>query len=163
MPRTTFDALPADARLWIFAAERELSPRERDYVLGTVDGFLDRWQAHGHPLTSARDLRHDRFLLIAVDESAAGASGCSIDALLRDIKRVEASLGLALVDHGPVLFRNGDAIARVPRDEFSDLVRSGRVTPQTIVFDNTLTRVGDVRAGRWEVPAAQSWHGPAFF
>jgi hypothetical protein len=163
MPRTTFDALPADARLWIFAAERVLSPRERDYLLGTVDGFLERWQAHGHPLTSARDLRHDRFLLIAVDESTAGASGCSIDALVRDIKRVEASLGLALIDHGPVLFRSGDAIARVPRDEFTDLARSGRVTPQTIVFNNSLTRVGDVRAGRWEVPAAQSWHGTAFF
>ena len=163
MPRTSFDSLPADARLWIFAADRELSASDREYLLGTVDGFLDQWGAHGHPLTSARDLRHDRFLLIAVDEAAAGASGCSIDALVRDIKRVEASLGLALVDHGPVLFRQGDAIARVPRDEFSDLARAGEVTPQTIVFNNTLTRVGDVRAGRWEVPAAQSWHAAAFF
>jgi len=76
MPRTTFDTLPADARLWIFAADRELAPREREYLLGTVDQFLDHWQAHGHPLTSGRDLRHDRFLLIAVDEAAAGASGC---------------------------------------------------------------------------------------
>ncbi len=163
MARTTFDMLPADARLWIFAAERDLQPQERDYLLGTVDAFLDHWAAHGHPLTSARDLRHDRFLLIAVDESSAGASGCSIDALVRDIKRVESSLGLALIDHGPVLFRNGDAIARVRRDEFSDLVRSGVVTPQTVVFNNTLTRVGDVRDGRWEVPASQSWHGSAFF
>jgi hypothetical protein len=163
MPHTTFDTLPPDARLWIFAAERELSPRERDYLLATVDEFLDRWQAHGQPLTSARELRHNRFLLIAVDETAAGASGCSIDALVRDIKRVEAQLRLALVDHGPVLFRNGDAIARVPRDEFSELVRAGAVTPQTIVFNNTLTRVGDVRAGRWEVPASESWHATAFF
>jgi hypothetical protein len=163
MPRTTFDALPADARLWIFAAERDLTPHERDHLLGAVDVFLDRWQAHAHPLTSARELRHDRFLLIAVDEAAAGASGCSIDALVRDIKRVESTLGLALVDHGPVLFRDGDTIARVPRDEFSALARAGSVTPQTVVFNNTLTRVGDVRAGRWEVPASQSWHAAAFF
>jgi hypothetical protein len=163
MPRTTFDTLPAESRLWIFAAERELAPRERDYLLGTVDEFLDRWQAHGHPLTSARDLRHDRFLLIGVDQSSAGASGCSIDALLRDIKRVEGTLGLALVDHGPVLFRAGDAIARVPRDQFSDLARAGSVTPETVVFNNTLTRVGDVRDGRWEVPASESWHATAFF
>jgi hypothetical protein len=163
MPRTTFDTLPAEARLWIFAAERELAPRERDYLLTTVDEFLDRWQAHGHPLTSARDLRHNRFLLIAVDEASADASGCSIDALVRDIKRVEGALGLALVDHAPVLFRDGEAIARVPRDQFSDLVRAGAVTPQTVVFNNALTRVGDVRDGRWEVPAAQSWHATAFF
>jgi hypothetical protein len=163
MPRTTFETLPPESRLWIFAAERELAARERDYVLGAVDAFLDRWQAHGHPLTSARDLRYNRFLLIAVDEASAGASGCSIDALVRDIKGVEKALGLALIDHGPVLFRAGDAIARVPRDEFSNLVRAGTVTPDTIVFNNTLTRVADVRAGRWEVPAAQSWHAAAFF
>jgi hypothetical protein len=163
MPRTTFDALPADARLWIFAAERPLAARERDYLLSAVDGFLDQWQAHRRPLTSARDFRHDRFLLVGVDEAAAGVSGCSIDALLRDIKRVEAALSVALVDHAPVVFRDGEAIQRVPRDEFAELARAGRVTPDTIVFDNTLTQMGDLQAGRWEVPAAQTWHGRAFF
>ena len=37
------------------------------------------------------------------------------------------------------------------------------VTLDTIVFDNTITRVGDVRSGRWERPAADAWHGRAFF
>jgi hypothetical protein len=163
MPRTTFQQLPAHARLWIFAAERPLTTRERDYILLAVDQFLDQWQAHGHPLTSARDLRYDRFLFIGVDESSAGASGCSVDALLRDIKQVEATLGLALIDHGPVLFRDGDAIVRLPRDEFAERVRAGAVTPDTIVFNNTLTRVGDLEANRWEAPASQSWHAAAFF
>ena len=35
------------------------------------------------PLTAARDLRHERFLMVAADEAAAGVSGCSIDALRR--------------------------------------------------------------------------------
>jgi len=37
------------------------------------------------------------------------------------------------------------------------------VTLDTIVFDNTVTSVGDVRSGRWERPAAGAWHGRAFF
>jgi hypothetical protein len=166
MPRTSFDALPANARLWIFAAERALSAQEREYLLSTVDGFLDEWQAHQRPLVSARDLRHDRFLFVGVDESAAGASGCSIDSLVRDIKRLEAELGLALIDRAPVLYREGGEggeIVRVPREEFAELARTGRVTPETIVFDNTLTQLGDLQAGRWEVPAEQAWHGRAFF
>lgn len=163
MPRTTFDALPADARLWIFAAERALSAQERDYLLSTVDGFLEQWHAHRRPLVSARDFRHDRFLLVGVDEAAAGVSGCSIDALVRDIKRVEGTLGLSLVDHGPVVYREGETIRRVPRDEFADLARAGQVTPDTIVFDNTLTQMGELQNGRWERPAAQTWHGRAFF
>lgn len=163
MARTTFDALPPHARLWIFAAERALSPRERDYVLQTVDAFLDRWQAHGHPLTSARDFRYDRFLFIGVDESAEGASGCSVDALVRDVKVVEATLGLSLVDHAPVLFRDGDEIVRVARDEFAERARAGAVTPETVVFNNALTRIADLAASKWEGPASRSWHGSAFF
>lgn len=163
MPRTNFDALPANARLWIFAAERPLARQEREYLLSAVDGFLDEWHAHRRPLVSARDFRHDRFLLVGVDEAAAGVSGCSIDALVRDIKRVEATLNLSLVDHGPVVYREGEAIQRVPRDEFAELARAGRVTPDTIVFDNTLTQMGELVDGRWERPAAETWHGRAFF
>jgi hypothetical protein len=163
MPRTSFDALPANARLWIFAAERPLSEQEREHLLSTVDGFLDGWQAHQRPLRSARDFRHDRFLFVGVDESAAGASGCSIDALVRDIKRLESELGLTFIDRAPVLYRAGADIVRVPREEFAELARTGRVTPETIVFDNTLTQLGDLQAGRWEVPAEQAWPGRAFF
>jgi hypothetical protein len=163
MPRVNFDELPGHARLWVFAAERELSAEERARFLVTVDTFLDNWQAHRHPLVSARDFRYDRFLLVAADEQAAGVSGCSIDALVREIKQLEGVLGVRLVDHGPVLFRDEGRVVRVPRDEFATLAREGRVTPQTPVFDNTITRVEDVRSGRWEGPAAASWHGRAFF
>ena len=89
-------------------------------MLGTVDAFLGVWAAHGHPLRSARELRESRFLIIAVDEAAAGASGCSIDALVREIRGLEAQLGVTLVDHGPIVFRDGGTIRRVPRDEFAD-------------------------------------------
>lgn len=163
MPRVTFDELPGHSRLWVFAAERALTAGERARLLETVDTFLDDWQAHRHPLTSARDVRYDRFLLVAADEQAAGVSGCSIDALVREIKQLEAALGVRLVDHGPVLFRDEQEIVRVARDEFASLVREGRVTPETAVFNNTVTRVEDVRAGRWEGPASASWHARAFF
>ena len=158
MPRISFDELPPDARLWIFAAGRPLSADEQTRVLGAVDAFIEQWSAHDRPLTTARDLRHDRFIFVAVDERAAGASGCSIDALVRQMKGLEATLGVELVNHGPVLYRDGGGIARVERHEFIELAEAGRVDPGTVVFDNTLTTVGAVREGRWEVPAGESWH-----
>ena len=163
MPVVPLGSLPDDARVWVFAAERALAPAEADAVLGTVDGFLGVWAAHGHPLTSARELREGRFLVVAVDEAATGASGCSIDALVREIRDLEARLQVTLVDHGPVVFREGGAIRRVPRDEFAALARDGRVTPDTVVFDNTISRLAALREGRWELPASASWHGRAFF
>jgi hypothetical protein len=163
MPLVAFDQLPADARLWIFAADRELTVPERDRLLAGVDEFLGDWRAHGHPLTVARDWKYDRFLLVGVDEASAGASGCSIDAMTRTLLLLERALEVELLDHGPVLFRQeSGAIARLPRPAFAELARGGSVTPDTVVFNNTLTRVGELRDGRWETTARASWHGRAF-
>lgn len=163
MPRTTFEKLPPTARLWIFAADRELEGSETDRLLAAVDRFLDEWTAHREHLTAARDWRHARFLLVGVDESTAGASGCSIDALVREVVRLEQELGVTLADSGPVLFRQGETIERVTRARFTELATSGVVSPETAVFDNTLATVGDLRAGRWELPARETWHSRAFF
>ena len=158
-----FAQLPPDARLWIFAAERPLSEPEQQRLLSAVDGFLRGWKAHGEPLAAGRELRYGQFLLVAVDESAAGASGCSIDAMVRTLGQLERELGLELVNHGPVLYRVPGGIARAPRDQFARLAAEGRVAADTIVFNNTLTRLSELRAGRWEVPARDSWHQRAFF
>jgi hypothetical protein len=97
-----------------------------------------------------------------VDEASAGASGCSIDAMVRTLSELERALQVQLLDHGPVLFRRGDAIERVPRPAFAALARSGDVSADTVVFNNTVTRVGELRDGQWETPARASWHAKAF-
>ena len=163
MPRVDFDQLPNDARLWIFPAERSLSEAEQARLLAEVDRFIDQWGAHDVPLTAGRELRYDRFLFVAVDQQKAGSSGCSIDALFRQTKALEQEIGIELVNHAPVVFRQGSAIERVPRDRFAELAAAGTVGVETTVFDNTLTSVGDVRAGRWETQLANSWHARAFF
>ena len=163
MPRIAFDQLPPDARLWIFAAERPLSTAESTRILEEADAFINQWMAHGVPLSAGRDLRHNQFVLVGVDERAAGVSGCSIDALVRRMQQLESVLGLELINNGPVLYREGESVVRVPRDRFAELAASGTVSPSTRVFDNTVTRVGDLLAGKWEVRAADSWHARAFF
>lgn len=162
MPVTDFSSLPSDARLWVFAADRPLTRDEGERLLEAVDAFLVQWKAHGHPLTVARDWRYDRFLLVGVDEASAGATGCSIDAMVRTLGELERALQVQLLDHGPVLFRRGEAIERLPRPAFAALARSGQISPETVVFNNTVTRVGELREGRWETPARQSWHAKAF-
>jgi hypothetical protein len=128
-----------------------------------VDDFLEDWAAHGSPLDAARDWRHGRFLLVGVDERAAPPSGCSIDAMVRVLKGLEERLGVRLVDHSPVWYREGGEVRRVSRPEFLARARRGEVGLDTVVFDATLTRVGELRAGRWEVPAGEAWHARAFF
>jgi hypothetical protein len=164
MARTDFARLPADARLWVFGAARPLDARERTELLGLVDRFLDGWKAHGAPLTAARDLREDRFLMVAVDEASVPPSGCSIDAMVNELKQLGDRLGVGLVGSGDVFWRapSGE-VRRAERAEFKRLAEAGEVGPETVVFDTTLTRIERLGDGSFERPARDSWHGRAFF
>lgn len=163
MSTVSFAQLPDHARLWVFASERPLGPDESGRLLAAVDAFLDTWHAHQTPLTCARDWRHDRFLLVGVDEQSAGVSGCSIDALVRAMKTLGHDLGVNLLDHAAVFYRDGAEVRRLDRDAFAEAADEGLVSPQTAVFDNTVSTVGQLRAGNWERTAATSWHQRAFF
>lgn len=163
MPRLSFASLPDSARLWVFAAARPLLPAERESLLQAVDAFLDQWNAHKVPLDCARDLVYEQFLVVGADEESAGVSGCSIDSLVRTMKGLGQQLGLELLDHASVFYRDGDAIHRVSREDFAEAAGSGAVTPATTVFDNTVPTVGALRGGRWEAPASTTWHARAFF
>jgi hypothetical protein len=154
-----FAALPDDARLWVFASPEPLSPEQRDALLAEVDGFLEGWHAHGQPVVGAREWRHDRFLLIGADERATGVSGCSIDSLFRVLKRLERDAGVGLLDSSPIWFREaGGGIRSASRAEFRELGRGHHADADTVVFDNTVQTVGDLRGGRWERAARDSWH-----
>ncbi len=158
-----FHELPGSARLWIFGASRPVEAHEEERILQAVDAFLDGWKAHGKPLSAARSWRYGRFLLVAADESVTPPSGCSIDALVRTLKELEGELGLTLVDGGAVWFRDGEGVRKVDRAGFQDLTDAGEVTPETIVFDGSLTRMASLREGAWEGPARERWHARAFF
>jgi hypothetical protein len=147
----------------VFGVSRALTQQEEKAVLDTVDAFLDGWAAHGVPLRVGRDWRHRRFLHVGLDESSVPPSGCSIDAMVNTLKGLETELGVVFVDNSPVWYRDGEDIRRVSRAEFRSGVEVGSVSLETPVFDNTVTRVGQVRAGEWERPAGEAWHRRAFF
>jgi hypothetical protein len=161
-PSQDFPHLPDSARLWIFGVSRSLDPEEEGRILARVDAFLEGWRAHGDPLSAARDWRYGRFLLVAVDDGVTPPSGCSIDALVRELRGLEEELAVEIVGGAPVWYRAGGAwdgpIRRVSRGEFREEVEGGRLGPETVVFDLSLTRLEELRAGRWELPARSSWH-----
>jgi len=158
MPLIRFEELPDSARTWVFGADANLDDGATDLLFREVDRFLSQWHAHGTPLTVGRDWRHGRFLTVAVDQSTAGASGCSIDGLFRNLKALEPRLGASLVTSGLVFYRDKKGeIASVDRDKFTALSAEGKITPETTVFDPTVTTLGEWRA-RFELGAAQSWH-----
>jgi hypothetical protein len=156
MPRLSFDSLPDDARVWVFAAADALEGDAAARLLTHVDAFLDRWAAHGVPLACARDWRDDRFLAVGVDQSREGASGCSIDGMFRTLQALEPALGTTLLGGGRVYWRDAAGAVRVAeREAFARAV--GAAAADVPVFDTTVTTAGDWRA-RFERPLRESWH-----
>lgn len=157
------DELPGSARIWIFGAGRQLRSAEAVALLASVDGFLAEWRAHGVPLRSARDWRYGRFLVVGVDPGTAPPTGCSVDALVGVLKQLEQEMGVRFLGNEAVWYRDAQGdVQSAPRAEFRSLAREGRVTPDSVVFDNSVTELAELRDGQWEGPARDRWHA-AFF
>ena len=156
MPIIPFERLPDDARLWVFASDRELTGDAEAAVLGAVDSFLAAWKAHGVPLVCGRDWRDNRFLAIGVDVNAENASGCSIDGLFRALQQLERTIDSRLVGGGRVFYRTTTGIETISRDQFAERVKRGEVARSTPVFDTSLTAASAWRT-RFEQPADSGW------
>ena len=153
MPRIDLNQLDDHARIWIFGISPALDAAQSARMLQQVDAFLDSWTAHDAPVTSARDLRDGSFLIIAVAKDTE-QSGCSIDRMFGLLRQFERDLGVAILDPNRVFVRGADgSVHAVTRAAFRD---SG--DPHTVVFDTLAERLGDVRGGRWERKAEESWH-----
>lgn len=158
MPLVDFSKLPDDARVWVFGADAPADEHDAAKLLAAVDAFLIQWKAHGHPLTSGREWRAERFLVVGVDQRTEGASGCSIDGLFRTLKGLEEAIGTSLLSGGRVYFRDTlDLVHSVSRAEFETMARRGEVNADTPVFDTTLTTAGAYRSS-FEQPASAGWH-----
>lgn len=148
----------ADSPCWVFGSSRPLDGDERE-IGSRLAAFMERWQAHGAPVSGMYGLVHGRFLVVAQAPDGACASGCSIDSMKAEVKALEELLGTRLQDGGRLFYRAADgSVASASRPEFKALVQEGRITPDTEVFDPSITRFGDLRPGIFSKPLRESWH-----
>ena len=157
MPVVPFETLPDSSRVWVFGSDTPLRGELADELLKGVDAHLAEWKAHGEPLTVGSQWRFDRFLVVAVDQSTTGASGCSIDGLFRVLQQLQRDTGANLVGGGRVFYRdNHGEVQCASRADVAGLVQSGAITRDSVIFDTTLTDLGTFRAC-FETRAKDSW------
>lgn len=151
-------AFSPDSRVWVYTANRPLTIEEAVWAQKQLDAFCQQWTAHNQELKARAEVFENQFLVLMVDETQAGASGCSIDKSVHFLEKLGAELGIdffermrfAWVDEqGKMHFAN--------RPEFSGLVASGAITSETLVAD-TLIQTKAKLAENWLVPFAKSWH-----
>ena len=154
--------LPDDAKLWIYAFEQPLTAQDREVVSERLAAFVRGWKSHGAPVTGAFTIIHDRFVLVA-GKSSDDISGCSIDSSVANFKWLKEAHGLDALNRGIVYFRgDGGGIEAVDRLAFQKLVDKGEAGKGTVVFDTTLTMLGDFRRNKFETTFENCWHARLF-
>jgi len=152
-----FKNLPDDSRIWIYQSNRKFSEEEVTTIALKTEEFLTQWTAHGSDLEAGVEIKHQRFVVIGLNQTNASASGCSIDASVHFIQTLEKELGLDLMDKMNVTFYNGAFIAHKTLADFKKMAKNRSVSPNTVVFNN-LVNTKEEYQEHWEVPAKDSWH-----
>jgi hypothetical protein len=152
------EQLDPRSRVWVYGANRPLTPTEQEHILPILQRFAREWVSHNLQLRAGADILYDRFIVLAVDETQAGASGCSIDKSVHFLKALQADLGVDLFDRMRFSYRNTDGeVTTLPREEFAAAYAAGRIDDQTLVFDPLVTTLGALRE-QFEKPLQESWH-----
>lgn len=151
-----FKELPKTARVWIYQADRELTDSESETISAGSKRFCDQWAAHGAALDSSFQLLHNRFLVLAVNESANLPTGCSIDASVHFIKSLENSLDLNFMDRTKVAFVVNNEVFVESMSTMKESVNSGKISPTTLTFNNLVENIEDFEKN-WRVKAENSW------
>src|SRR3989344_645515 len=152
---TTFKNMPSDARLWVYQSNRILSDAEVKAIETEGLRFISYWAAHGASLKASFDVLHNLFVVIAVDEKQAMASGCSIDKSVHFVKKLEQKLSLNLFDRMQVAYRSSNEIKVCKLSDFEKLASQGIINESTIVFNNMVSSK-EAFDSQWEVPLKQS-------
>lgn len=150
-----------NSKIWIYQSNRQFTADEEAFVDNWLKSFTKQWEAHGRKLNAFSEIRYSRFIILAVDEGQAEASGCSIDKSVSLMKQIEQELSISLFDRFNIAWKDAAGVHSGSREEFEQKIISGEITENTIVFNNLVQTLGELEE-KWEVPFKESWHATVF-
>ena len=153
--------MPKDSRVWIYQADRPLTPQEAKNVEENTQQFLEQWSAHGQGLRCSRTLLHDRFLVISVDENHHAASGCSIDSSVHFVTELGRHLGIDWFNRSKIAFVVNNEVFIENQKDLKQKIAEGKISSDTLTFNNLVTNIEEFEK-QWLIPAGSSWMGRFF-
>lgn len=149
------------ARVWIYQSNRSFNQAEKNQLETMLAEFTKTWTAHNQQLKAAFEIRYERFIVLIVDESQAGASGCSIDKSVHLMKQIEQEFNVDLFNRFNIAYKDGEQVKSATREEFDQLIKEGLINHETIVYNNLVPSYGEY-INNWEIPFKNSWHPRVF-
>ena len=151
-----FNKLPDNSRLWIYQSNRDFSDQELDEIRNLTESFLSNWQTHNQELEVSYEIKYNRFLILAVNESFNSPGGCSIDLSLRFINNLSKKINIDLLDRMSVNYRDKEDIKSLKLNELKELLNNKSINEETIIFNNLVkTKIDYI--DNWESNLKNSW------
>lgn len=151
-----FEKIKDSSRIWIYQANRKFNSEESKIISHALTAFTDGWLVHGSPMQASFSLRYDQFVILAADEDANAASGCSIDDSVRTLKRLGAELKIDFFDRTLVGFKKEEHVFTISSSELKTKLNEGVWNGDTLVFNNLVNTKRDLTQS-WLVRAGASW------
>lgn len=151
-----FDQLPTHSRIWVYQAARAFSSEEKELISTSLKQFCEGWNTHGNLMPTSFQILEEQFIVLGVDESSLGASGCSIDGSVRILRELEKQLEINLTDQGKVSFKKSEGQVTVyPSLGIKSKVLSGEIERETLVL-NPMVKIKKDLENVW-ISANESW------
>jgi len=145
------------SRVWIY---QNTFPIEESRIYGMqerIREFAAEWVSHSKDLVAFGSLFHYQFVVLMVDETNAGASGCSIDSSVRFLKAFAAEEGLELFDRMKFCWMDdNEEIHTATKEEFEQLYANGTINDDTLVFNNLVKTRAEFEKS-WITPLGECW------
>ncbi len=145
-----FNTTADQSRIWIYPAEHKLTKDQKGYILKHISDHLQNWEAHKVPLTAGVTILENRFIVVALDESENGASGCSIDTLQKLIQNLEKELSISLLNRLNVFCKIEDEILCIPSFKLEGIVKAN-----TLFYDLTIQKKSELHS--YLKPISEGW------
>jgi hypothetical protein len=151
-----FEKLPPHSRVWIYQSDRPFSVEEEKIISNSLMSFCSQWEAHGNPLQTSFKIEYHQFVILVVDESSAGASGCSIDGSVRVLKELGNHLNIDFFDRSLVAFLENEKVQSYSLSQLKSLFQSGELTPASQAFNNLVASKAEWEIN-WKTSVQKSW------
>lgn len=158
---TNFNDLDKSSRLWVYQSDRAFSEDEKKFVLDNGIEFVKSWTAHNKALNASIEVKYNQFIILAVDETKAPATGCSIDKSVHFIKALENEMKINLLDKSKVAFLKDENVMLANLPSIKAKVEVNEISADLLTFNNMVSNKEDFESN-WLIPASSSWMGRFF-
>jgi hypothetical protein len=153
-----FNQMPPNAKVWIYASDKIISPSQLAIINKKAVPFIQNWTAHQNQLQAEFGVLYNCFLVFMVNENVHEISGCGIDKLTHLIKEIDAETNLNLLNRMGVQLLENNEVTCLTKSEFLEKLATQNFT-NSKTFNNQVTTKKQFEM-EWIIPLENAWYYP---